>query len=290
MFTNRITTLCRQACQVKCFRNFSVTVNCQQQTESHALNHTIVDLKDGVQRITLNSIKKRNALSLAMLNELKHHFTNIDVNTRVVVIAHSGPVFSAGHDLKELQSDRGSKYHCEIFQRCTEVMNLVQDVHVPVIAEVNGVATAAGCQLVATCDLAIATTKSTFAVPGVHIGLFCSTPGVALARAVNRKQALKMLFTGDSIDAQEALEQGLLNEVVSEDDLQDTTQRYADKIIRHSGDVISLGKKTFYQQIKEDRNQAYCLAENVMVENLTMHDSQEGIDAFFAKRKPTWKQ
>jgi len=245
---------------------------------------------NGVRRITLNDTRKRNALSLSLLDLLKTELilSSEDEHTRVVILGHNGPVFSAGHDLKELKADHGSEAHGKIFERCSEVMNLVQDINVPVIAEVNGVATAAGCQLVATCDLAVASEKSVFATPGVFIGLFCSTPGVAVARAVNRKQALKMLYTGDNITAQEALSCGLINEVVAEDEVANASSQLALKIARHSRPVIALGKQNFYKQIKQDRNEAYCLTSNVMVENLAYDDAQEGIDAFFAKRKPKW--
>jgi len=271
------------------FRNFSNSNGCKD-VGTPAEGRVVVCSKNGVRRITLNDLRKRNALSLALLDELKSELlhSSQDPETRVVIIGHNGPVFSAGHDLKELKADQGSASHNVIFQRCSEVMNLVQDISVPVIAEVNGVATAAGCQLVATCDLAVASEKSVFATPGVFIGLFCSTPGVAVARAVNRKQALKMLFTGDSITAEEALRCGLINQAVPEDDLRTASEELAGRIVRHSRSVIALGKDNFYKQIKEDRDEAYCMMSNVMVENLKMGDTQEGIDAFFAKRKPKW--
>lgn len=250
----------------------------------------LVTVENGVKRVTLNDLKKRNALSLDLLNALKRELikTNNDESVQVLILGHNGRVFSAGHDLKELRGETGSQYHTKVFQRCSEVMNLVQDIHVPVIAEVKGVATAAGCQLVATCDLAVASDTSVFAAPGVHIGLFCSTPGVAIARSVSRKQAMKMLLTGDPISAQEAQSSGLINEVVPEDQVAKTSEELAAKIVRHSRPVIALGKETFYKQIKENRNDAYCLAENVMVENLRHDDAQEGISAFFEKRKPKW--
>ena len=267
----------------------SLTLVRHQHTTSN--DKLIVSVDDhGVRRIILNDTRKRNALSLALLNQLKAELlaSSEDEKTRVIILGHNGPVFSAGHDLKELQAEHGSGSHSEIFERCAEVMNLVQDINTPVIAEVNGVATAAGCQLVATCDLAVASEKSVFATPGVFIGLFCSTPGVAVARAVNRKQALKMLLTGDNITAAEALSCGLINEVVSETEVENASAELAGKIARHSRTVIGLGKQNFYKQIKEDRNEAYCLTSSVMVENLTYPDTQEGIDAFFAKRKPKW--
>eukprot|EP00111_Clytia_hemisphaerica_P020293 TCONS_00059798-protein len=268
-------------------RQLSVTVYCHQEF----LRTSIKDDEKGIRRITLDDTKKRNALSLAMLDELKQHLQDVNMNesVKVVVLCHTGSVFSAGHDLKELLDETGSKFHSQIFNRCTEVMNLVQDIDVPVIAEVRGVATAAGCQLVATCDLAICSDTSKFAVPGVLIGLFCSTPAVALARAVNRKQALKMLLTGDPINAKEALDCGLVNKTVPIEDVEKTTQELAERITRHSSRVIGLGKKTFYQQIKENRDEAYCITGNVMVDNLTYEDAQEGIRAFFEKRQPEWQ-
>lgn len=268
-------------------RSLSISSNILQEYSRTQVS----DDSNGIRRITLHDPKKRNALSLALLDELKSRLVDAstDNKVKVLILGHTGSVFSAGHDLKELLDETGSKFHAQIFQRCTEVMNLVQDIRVPVIAEVNGVATAAGCQLVATCDLAVCSNTSKFAVPGVLIGLFCSTPAVALARAVNRKQAMKMLLTGDPIGAEEALSCGLVNEAVDTEDVRKTTEALAMRIVRHSPRVIGLGKETFYKQIKEHRDNAYCLTENVMVDNLTYADAQEGIRAFFEKRPPVWQ-
>ncbi|KFO34491.1 Enoyl-CoA hydratase domain-containing protein 3, mitochondrial [Fukomys damarensis] len=207
---------------------------------------------------------------------------------KVIIISAEGPVFSSGHDLKELTEEQGRDYHSEVFQTCSEVMMLIRNHPVPIIAMVNGLATAAGCQLVASCDIAVASDKSSFATPGVNIGLFCSTPGVALGRAVPRKVALEMLFTGEPISAQEAMLHGLLSKVVPEEQLEEETMKIAKKIASVSRPVVSLGKATFYKQLYQDLGTAYSLTSKVMVDNLAMQDGQEGIKAFMQKRKPTW--
>ncbi|KAB1254114.1 Enoyl-CoA hydratase domain-containing protein 3; mitochondrial [Camelus dromedarius] len=199
-----------------------------------------------------------------------------------------GPVFSSGHDLKELTDEQGPDYHAEVFRTCSEVMMMIQNHPVPVIAMVNGLATAAGCQLVASCDIAVASDKSSFATPGVNIGLFCSTPGVALGRAVPRKVALEMLFTGEAMSAQEALLHGLLSRVVPEERLEEETMRIARKVASLSRPVVSLGKAAFYRQLAQDLRTAYHLASQTMVDNLGLPDGQEGIKAFLQKRKPVW--
>ncbi|XP_030425351.1 enoyl-CoA hydratase domain-containing protein 3, mitochondrial isoform X1 [Gopherus evgoodei] len=199
-----------------------------------------------------------------------------------------GPVFSAGHDLKELSSEQDTKHHIEVFETCAEVMTLLQKLPVPVIAKVNGLATAAGCQLVASCDIAVASEKSRFATPGVNIGLFCSTPAVAVGRALSRKVALEMLFTGEPISAHDALLHGLLSRVVPEDKLEEETMKIAHKICETSRSVVALGKATFYKQMALDLDAAYRMTSQVMVDNLTLKDGQEGIEAFIQKRKPTW--
>jgi enoyl-CoA hydratase/carnithine racemase len=246
--------------------------------------------------LTLNSSKKRNALSKDMLLALKTRLEHVkqeyqgNEGTRVVVLKADGPVFSSGHDLKEInQANR--KEHDEIFSLCTEVMNLVQDLPQPVIAQINGLATAAGAQLVATCDLALATKHSTFATPGVKIGLFCTTPGVAIVRKVTpQRKALEMLLTGDSITAQEALQYGLVNKVVEDEiELEKETDALAQKLINSSAAVLALGKKAFYQQINMPQNEAYSYACSIMSENLNeIQDAKEGIGAFLGKRHPKW--
>lgn len=246
--------------------------------------------RDGIRNIVLSNPKKRNALSLAMLKSLKndilHEAESKDL--KVIIISAEGPVFSSGHDLKELTEEQGRDYHTAVFQTCSEVMMLIRNHPVPIIAMVNGLATAAGCQLVASCDIAVASDKSSFATPGVNVGLFCSTPGVALGRAVPRKVALEMLFTGEPISAQEAMLHGLLSKVVPEERLEEETMKIAKKIASVSRSVVSLGKAAFYRQLSQDLRTAYSLTSQVMVDNLALHDGQEGIKAFMQKRKPTW--
>ncbi|XP_029969318.1 enoyl-CoA hydratase domain-containing protein 3, mitochondrial [Salarias fasciatus] len=250
----------------------------------------VTEQNHGVRRIILNNPKKRNALSLSMLECLKENILK-DIDSpelRVILISARGPVFSSGHDLKELSRTQGSDHHRRIFQTCSEVMTLIQDVPVPVIAMVNGVATAAGCQLVASCDIAIATEKSTFATPGVNVGLFCSTPAVAIGRAVPRKVAMEMLFTGTPISAQDALLHGLVSKVVPEERLEEEAASIARRVCETSRPVVALGKATFYRQMSQGRDAAYATASRVMVDNLRLRDGQEGIQAFLEKRKPLW--
>ncbi|XP_028810138.1 enoyl-CoA hydratase domain-containing protein 3, mitochondrial [Denticeps clupeoides] len=251
---------------------------------------TVMEQKDGVRKIVLSNPKKRNALSLAMLTSLREDImADVDSNDpRVIIIGARGPVFSSGHDLRELTSARGREYHARVFQMCTEVMTLIQDIPVPVIAMVNGVAAAAGCQLVASCDIAVASEKSTFATPGVNVGLFCSTPGVALGRAVPRKVAMEMLFTGHPISAHDALRHGLVSKVVSEEQLESETLAMARRICETSRPVVALGKAAFQRQMAQSRDAAYATATQVMVDNLALVDGQEGIRAFIEKRKPAW--
>lgn len=246
--------------------------------------------RDGIRNIVLSNPKKRNALSLAMLKSLQsdilHEAESKDL--KVIIISAEGPVFSSGHDLKELTREQGRDYHTEVFQTCSEVMTLIQSHPVPIIAMVNGLATAAGCQLVASCDIAVASDKSSFATPGVNVGLFCSSPAVALGRAVPRKVALEMLFTGEPISAQEALLHGLISKVVPEVQLEEETLKIAKKIASLSRSVVTLGKATFYKQLPQDLRTAYCLTSQAMVDNLALQDGQEGISAFLQKRKPIW--
>ncbi|CAM5085878.1 unnamed protein product [Eretmochelys imbricata] len=245
---------------------------------------------DGIRHIMLNNPKKRNALSLSMLKCLRDDILH-DIKSkalRVIIISAEGPVFSAGHDLKELSSDWDMKHHIEVFDTCAEVMTLLQKLPVPVIAQVNGLATAAGCQLVASCDIAVASEKSQFATPGVNVGLFCSTPAVAVGRALSKKIALEMLFTGEPISAHNALLHGLLSRVVPEDKLEEETMKIARKICEASRSVVALGKATFYRQMALDLDAAYRMTSQVMVDNLTLKDGHEGIEAFIQKRKPTW--
>ncbi|XP_030198085.1 enoyl-CoA hydratase domain-containing protein 3, mitochondrial [Gadus morhua] len=251
---------------------------------------TLRQQNNGIRRIILNNPRKRNALSLSMLQSLRNDIL-IDANSdelRVIIISANGPVFSSGHDLKELTSLQGREYHTQVFLACSEVMTLIQDIPVPVIAMVNGVATAAGCQLVASCDIAIVTEKSTFATPGVNVGLFCSTPAVAIGRAVPRKVAMEMLFTGTPISARDALLHGLVSKVVPEERLEEETLAVAQRICQASQPVVALGKATFHRQMAQGRDAAYATASKVMVDNLALRDGQEGIRAFIEKRKPVW--
>ncbi|XP_006873230.1 PREDICTED: enoyl-CoA hydratase domain-containing protein 3, mitochondrial [Chrysochloris asiatica] len=246
--------------------------------------------RDGIRNIVLSNPRKRNALSLAMLKSLQsdilHDAESKDL--KVIIISAEGPVFSSGHDLKELTDEQGHGYHAEVFETCSKVMMQIQSHPIPIIAMVNGLAAAAGCQLVASCDIAVASDKSSFATPGVNIGLFCSTPGVALGRTVPKKVALEMLFTGEPISAQEALSHGLLSKVVPEEQLEEATMKIAKKIASLSRPVVSLGKAAFYKQLPQDLRTAYCLTSQTMVDNLALQDGQEGIKAFIQKRKPIW--
>ncbi|XP_032445605.1 enoyl-CoA hydratase domain-containing protein 3, mitochondrial isoform X1 [Xiphophorus hellerii] len=261
---------------------------CYSQSEPEPL--TLREQKHGIRRIILNNPKKRNALSLSMLETLRENILpDVDgEDLRVIIISAKGPVFSSGHDLKELTSTQGREYHTKVFQTCSEVMTLIQDLPIPVIAMVNGVATAAGCQLVASCDIAVATEKSTFATPGVNVGLFCSTPAVAVGRAVPRKVAMEMLLTGSPISAHDALLHGLISKVVPEERLEEETLAIAQRVCQSSRPVVALGKATFQRQMAQGRDAAYATASKVMVDNLALRDGQEGIQAFLEKRKPVW--
>jgi len=239
--------------------------------------------------ITLNRPQRRNALSLATMQELIDCLGTIGGrrDLRVVILAAAGRVFSSGHDLSEMVGRDVDEYR-QLFEVCTELMTKLQSIPQPVIAEVQGIATAAGCQLVATCDLAIASEEAAFATPGVRIGLFCSTPMVALSRAVGRKRALEMLLTGEQIDAHRAADWGLVNRVVAADQLSAETRKLAARIAEASDLVVALGKKAYYDQIDLDQAKAYAYAKEVMSTNALAHDAQEGISSFLEKRAPCW--
>ena len=239
--------------------------------------------------VTLNRPEKRNALSLALMRELIAALREIGArrDISVVILTGNGPVFSAGHDLSEMVG-RGVDDYREIFDVCCELMETVQAIPQPVIAMVRGVATAAGCQLVATCDLVVAEDTARFATPGVKIGLFCSTPMVALSRAIGRKRAMQMLLTGELVDARTAADWGLVNEVVPAEALAARTRALAEKIAQASPLVVGIGKEAFYAQIELDQHQAYRHTKNVMSLNALAADAQEGIGAFLAKRPPHW--
>jgi enoyl-CoA hydratase/carnithine racemase len=245
----------------------------------------------GVAALTLNRPEARNALSLGMLKALlaEIHRAAADSSVRVVVLAGAGPAFCAGHDLKEIRSEEfGSGYTAQLFDECNKVMLAIVALPKPVIAQVHGVATAAGCQLVATCDLAVAASDARFATPGVNIGLFCSTPMVALSRNVGRKAAMRMLLTGDLIDADTAVRIGLINEVAPAAELAARTAALAAKIAAKSPLTLAIGKEAFYRQAELPLADAYRYAAEVMVNNLSRRDAKEGIGAFVEKRAPVW--
>jgi enoyl-CoA hydratase/carnithine racemase len=240
-------------------------------------------------RITLNRPEKRNALSLELMEELIAALESVsaDPETRTIVLAGAGPAFSAGHDLSEMVG-RDLAFYQHLFDVCAVLMETIHRVPQPVIAKVHGIATAAGCQLVAACDLAVATETARFATPGVKIGLFCSTPMVPLSRAIGRKRALEMLLTGELVDAQRALDWGLVNQVVPEESLEDAVAELAGKVARSSPLTVAIGKEAFYAQLELDEHRAYDLTKTVMAMNSLAGDAQEGICAFLEKRPPEW--
>jgi enoyl-CoA hydratase/carnithine racemase len=211
-----------------------------------------------------------------------------DAANRVIVIEGRGPAFSAGHDLAEITANRDAAFYQDLFSTCVDMMTCLHELPQPVIAKVHGVATAAGCQLVAACDLAVAAQDARFATPGVNIGLFCSTPMVPVSRAIGRKRAMQMLLTGDMIDAPTALEWGLVNELAPEEELEGAVVELATRIANASPRVLALGKRTFYAQDARTEADAYALACGVMVENALIDDAQEGMRAFLEKRQPVW--
>ena len=245
---------------------------------------------DGVLRLTLNRPEARNALSIELMTALVEALGRAadDPHSRVVVIAGVGPAFCGGHDLRELRQDPRRETYQRIFALCSELMLAIVRLPKPVIAEVRGVATAAGCQLVATCDLAVAAEDARFATPGVNIGLFCSTPMVALSRAVGRKVAMEMLLTGELISAARACDIGLVNRVVSSAGLRAAVDALAAEIAGKSAFIVAIGKEAFYRQAELDLAAAYRYAAEVMTRNMLARDAGEGIDAFLAKRPPVW--
>jgi enoyl-CoA hydratase/carnithine racemase len=246
--------------------------------------------RDGIAWLTLNRPEARNALSLSLMQALTAELGRLaeDPATKVVVIAGAGPGFCAGHDLRELRANPGRQFIQTTFASCSRLMLAITRLPKPVIARVHGVATAAGCQLVATCDLAIAAETARFATPGVNIGLFCSTPMVALSRAVGRKPAMEMLLTGDLVSAERAREIGLINRVVPEADLDAEVTRLAGQIAAKSPLTLAIGKEAFYRQAEMELEGAYDYASEVMTRNMMARDAAEGIDAFLAKRPPVW--
>lgn len=247
--------------------------------------------RDGeIAMVTLNRPEKRNALSLQVMRELDSALAALGPqrDVRAIVLRGEGPAFSAGHDLRELVGRDVETYRA-IFDACVSLMTTIATIPQPVIAEVAKIATAAGCQLVAACDLAVASSEATFATPGVRIGLFCSTPMVALTRAIGRKRAMEMLLTGESIDAATALAWGLVNRVVPPERLRDETLALARKIASSSRDVVALGKAAFYAQIDMDQPSAYEYTKEVMTSNALEPDATEGIAAFLERRPPVWR-
>ncbi len=251
--------------------------------------HLLVRDEPPSARITLNRPEKRNALSLALMEELIATLDEIgtDAEVRAIVIEGAGAAFSAGHDLGEMVG-RDTAFYERLFDVCTVMMETIHRLPQPVIAKVHGVATAAGCQLVAACDLALAATGTRFATPGVRIGLFCSTPMVPLSRAVGRKRALELLLTGEPIDARTACDWGLINGVVPEEELEGAVLDLAAKVARSSPLTLRIGKQAFYDQIDLDERGAYRLTRGVMAANAQADDAQEGMSAFLEKRNPTW--
>lgn len=245
---------------------------------------------EGVATLTLNRPHSLNALSRAMIEALTAALAEAaaDPQVRVVVLAATGRAFCAGHDLKEMRANHSLEFQRELFAACSRLMLAIVELRQPVIARVQGLATAAGCQLVASCDLALAAASARFATSGVNVGLFCSTPGVALSRNVPRKAALELLLTGDFIDAARAREIGLVNAVVPDAELEAATAALAAKLAAKSAHALALGKAAFYRQLELGLADAYAYAGEVMAQNMMDRDAAEGIDAFIAKRPPCW--
>ena len=252
--------------------------------------------RDGILRLTMNDKKRRNALSEEMMAGLSESINQASTNNevRVIVIAANGPTFCSGHDLKQMSAERnnadnGHQYFLEVFSMCSALMQLITNNPKPVIAEVSGIAAAAGCQLVACCDLAIASKSARFVTPGVNIGLFCSTPMVALSRNVSNKAAMEMLLTGEMVDSEKAEHIGLVNRVVEDNNLTESTMTMAKLIASKSRMTLKTGKQAFYKQKEMSLSDAYDYTSSVMVENMLKIDAQEGIDAFIEKRHPKWR-
>jgi enoyl-CoA hydratase/carnithine racemase len=259
----------------------------QMTEEALVLRHD----DEGVTTLTMNRPQARNALSQGMLRAMLDAFIEVstDETARVVILAGAGPGFCAGHDLKEIKAQNYSRNYTEqLFADCAELMQTIIRLPKPVIAQVHGIATAAGAQLVASCDLAISSQEARFATPGVNIGLFCSTPMVALSRNLSNKHAMQMLLTGDLIDAQNAYRMGLVNEVVDAEQLESKTMELARKLASKSPLTVAIGKEAYYRQAELPLSEAYDYTKEVMVRNLEAQDAQEGISAFIEKRHPIW--
>jgi len=253
------------------------------------------DISNGILKLILDDNENKNALSELMMKDLIDAFSmaSLDSSIKVIIIAATGNVFCSGHNLKEITNarkneDLGESYYINLFNLCSSLMQLIVNCPKPVIAEVNGIATAAGCQLVASCDLAISSSSSKFATPGVNLGLFCSTPMVALSRNVSKKDAMKMLLTGDMISANEAKSISLINDHVPEEELTESVMQLAQKIAQKSSMTLKIGKETFYKQFEMNLSDAYEYTSRVMAENTLQDDAKEGIDSFLEKRDPNW--
>ncbi|MGB0385683.1 MAG: enoyl-CoA hydratase [Ardenticatenaceae bacterium] len=247
--------------------------------------------KNGVTTLTFNRPRQYNALSEEMLSTLQHQLEEIaeDESIRVVIIAANGKAFCAGHDLKQMRANPSQAYYDDLFSKCSRMMMTVNQIPQPVIAKVQGLATAAGCQLVAACDLAVAAENARFATSGIRVGLFCSTPAVAVSRNLSRKKAMELLLTGEFIDARTALEQGLVNRVAPAAELDATVQSLVDAIVSKSAVAVATGKQMFYKQLEMGMQEAYLYASEVMACNMMAQDAGEGIDAFMQKRQPVWQ-
>jgi len=244
----------------------------------------------GVTTLTLNRPAAFNALSEELLTDLQNILDDLaqDKKLRVLVIAAAGKAFCAGHDLRQMRADPSLDYYQKLFAQCGRMMMSIQNLHVPVIAKVQGIATAAGCQLVAQCDLAVASADARFAVSGVNLGLFCSTPSVALSRNLSRKAAFEMLVTGDFISAQEAMEKGLVNQVASPDAIDAAVEGLVSKILSKPPEALAMGKELFYKQLETGMEGAYTIAANTMACNMMEDTALEGVQAFLEKRSPHW--
>jgi len=249
------------------------------------------DSDDGITTLTLNRPDKRNALSSDLITELDRTLEAIakDLSVKVVILAGAGPAFCSGHDLKELRAISDPTAMSALFTACSRMMMRIKRLPQPVVARVHGIATAAGCQLVASCDLAVAADEARFGTPGVNIGLFCTTPAVAIGRTISHKHAMEMLLLGEAIDAETAYRFGLINRVTPPSALDYTVMEYAQTIAGKSSETISIGKATFQKQLEMSMEDAYTFAGEVMARNMMEHDAQEGIDAFLNKRAPEWR-
>ncbi|MFQ5612227.1 MAG: enoyl-CoA hydratase [Anaerolineae bacterium] len=247
--------------------------------------------RQGVTTLTLNRPRQYNALSQALLSALQTELDSIaaDDSVRVVILAANGKAFCAGHDLKEMRATPEEDYYTALFRQCSRMMLAINRLPQPVIARVHGLATAAGCQLVAACDLAVAAEGARFATSGINVGLFCSTPAVAVSRNLSRKQALEMLLTGEFIDAQTALARGLVNRVAPAGELDEAVQALVEAIMSKSPVAVSTGKRMFYKQLEMGLEEAYLYASEVMACNMMAEDAAEGVDAFIEKRQPVWR-